>query len=114
MRCLWCRNEARVDGLCVTCLYFLSIADRSEKTIIDHTSYRIGGEKIEQNGRMMGYRFNILYDDGLQLTTYELFCEGEIPSRFWDKLPDNAKFIKDGKVVQPRRHPRVHLEPGEI
>jgi len=42
-----------------------------------------------------GFRFVIRFTDGREVTSHNLWGQGEIPERFRDRLPDNARFVND-------------------
>lgn len=86
------------DNLCFYCNFWkskLAIKD-------DPTTARIGGTHYmicpDQPGNVGfkgfgGAEFNIRFNDGRFLTTHNLWCQGEIPEVFKDRLPDNAVFV---------------------
>jgi hypothetical protein len=47
--------------------------------------------------RMLGFsgrEFKVRWHDGREVTTNNLWSQGDIPERFKDRLPDNAEFVK--------------------
>lgn len=66
----------------------------TDVAIVDHVHYVI--EPEEGNPRWRGFggqKFEIEFLDGRRLCTSNLWCQGDIPTHWQDKLPDNARFI---------------------
>ncbi|MET8571866.1 hypothetical protein [Streptomyces sp. NPDC004783] len=40
-----------------------------------------------------GTRFTFRFHDGREITSNDVMCQGEIPARFHDRLPDNAVIV---------------------
>lgn len=92
MKCKWCERRAIRDQFCSTCLYFYSVMQREERTIVNHISYKVG-PNLQHGYGESGEKFEIQYFDGREVITHNLWCQGEVPSYLWEKLPDNARFI---------------------
>ena len=61
--------------------------------IIDGTVYYIGNENDSKFFRGFGGRkFIIEFNDGTEITTTNLWCNGDVPEDYKGKLPNNAKF----------------------
>ncbi|MFG3136112.1 hypothetical protein ACGFZA_07800 [Streptomyces sp. NPDC048211] len=54
-----------------------------------------------------GAMFTFRFADGRQLTSNDVMCQGEIPTHFRDRLPDNA-------VIVPQTLPRATVPFGEF
>ena len=52
-------------------------------------AYTIGDEDADSRG-FGGSRFHIIFNDGREVDSTNLWCGGHIPERFRDRLPDNA------------------------
>lgn len=62
--------------------------------IIAHTAYWIGDEDSKSCFRGFGgAKFRIKFFDGRYIETTNLWYNGDIPKKYWSKLPDNAEFI---------------------
>lgn len=71
------------------------VKEKDEHIIIDGTCYYDGGNKDTLYPQFLGHsgrRFWIRFKDGRTITTNNLWFNGEIPEKFFDKLPDNAEF----------------------
>lgn len=61
--------------------------------IINGVHYYIDDENIVGEFRGFGGdKFVIHFNDGTEVTTTNLWCQGDIPPQWRDKFPDNAKF----------------------
>lgn len=108
MKCKICGQEVpdyRVfpkEGVCYDC-DFWSKKVKSDKTeepyrvvIINGTHYYIGDEDSQSGFRGFGgAKFYIEFNDGTKVETTNLWCQGEIPSLWREKFPDNAKFCNN-------------------
>ena len=96
---LWDDADVMLElRLCFTCKFWyekIPLADDSKVVRIHHTHYWIGEEANKGVFRGFGgQKFVIKFNDGRnEVTTTNLWCQGEIPERFWDRLPDNAEFV---------------------
>lgn len=84
-------------GLCFTCLFWekrKEIKDRHDVARINGTHYQIARDDPNAYFKGFGGReFKILFNDGRRVITHNLWCQGNIPERFRDELPDNAVFF---------------------
>ena len=90
-------------SLCFSCdLWVDRVAERGSpgKVIVDGRWYGydptcpMRGGRPEHRG-FGGRRFAILLADGTTVVTDNLWTGGEIPERFRDRLPDDARFVTD-------------------
>lgn len=89
-------------SLCFTCDYWLGFVWRKEKDSMVRVKnddeimhYVIASDR---DGGMRGFggaRFKIKFHDGRIVKTRNLWCQGEVPERFRDRLPVNAEFVYD-------------------
>jgi hypothetical protein len=89
-------KKLQTRGLCYSCEYWhVHIADASAGNVVrvDGRHYRIG-EEVNRGGfrGFDGQRFKIKFTDGREVVTTNLWCQGAIPHRYRDRLPDNAQF----------------------
>jgi len=92
-------NERLIrEKLCFSCNFWnekIGIKNDPMVVRIDGCHYQIEDE-IDEPIAFRGYggrKFVILFDDGRKIVTTNLWFQGEIPKRFQERLPDNAKFI---------------------
>jgi hypothetical protein len=84
-------------NVCFSCDHWLGkidIKDNPRTVRVNNTHYYI--EDDAPNAPFQGFggqKFVILFDDGRKVVTRNLWCQGNIPSRFRDRLPDNARFL---------------------
>ena len=88
------------EQLCFTCNFWVEhIEDdklRDNTFVIDGCHYFVANENNNSSFRGCGgQKFHISSFDGRIITTTNLWVQGEIPERFRDRMPDNAKFIKE-------------------
>ena len=95
----WADDMAKVleaKQLCFNCNFWaekVGIKDRPRVARIDGHHYQIGTDAGDTAFRGFGGRkFVILFNDGRRMQTSNLWHQGEIPERFRERLPDNAKF----------------------
>ena len=99
------KNIMTEEELCFNCAFWEIHARYLEKNpddktvfIIDHCRYHDGGtvDKSKVGGFLGhgGRNFKIKrYDSEEIYTTNNLWCQGDVPEFFWDRLPNNAEFI---------------------
>jgi len=60
---------------------------------INHVHYSIVPDVTGSGFRGHGGReFHIHFNDGRNIVTHNLWCQGDIPEKYWTILPDNAEF----------------------
>lgn len=98
-------EELQTAQQCRTCHFWTGYVDgarRKDIARIDGKHYVVG-PKLPSSARSSdkghaGRRFVIrFFDERGEITTDNLWYQGEIPERFRDKLPDNAEFLPDTK-----------------
>lgn len=91
------RKRLIEKNICFTCNHWEEWAEKKDNpriARIDHNHYYIESESAGKLFRgFAGHRFKILFNDGREVVTTNLWHQGEIPEHFWEKLPDNAKFV---------------------
>src|SRR4051812_42246720 len=84
---------------CLECHSWTTLLEAGDGVVVDGRHYlvefksRVGPG--EDSGGLGGRRFVILMDDGRRIVTGSLRCQGVIPARFRDRLPDNARFLDE-------------------
>lgn len=92
------KHEIIEANLCHSCMFWekkLLVKDNPETARIDHVHYHIAPDNPKAS--FIGYggrQFVIEFFDGRNVRTKNLWCNGEIPKRYRNELPDNAKFIQ--------------------
>lgn len=85
--------------LCFNCLFwteYIELKNKSESVRIKGEHYWIGEEDGPFHFRGFGgKKFKIRFKNSKEITTTNLWYQGEIPDRFRDRLPNNAEFIKE-------------------
>jgi hypothetical protein len=72
----------------------MQLEERSDAVVINHTHYRIGSQDAKGTRGFGGREFVIELDDGQIIRTTNLWYQGPIPPAYWDRLPNNAKFVE--------------------
>lgn len=90
------------QNLCFECLFWvkhLEGGDGQERVRIDGKHYIIGEETdAPKNYRgFSGEKFVIRFHDGREVTTTNLWGNGDIPPHFRERMPDNAVFVNKGE-----------------
>ena len=86
--------------LCFNCNFWrekVLMKDKPKVVRIKGSHYTIGAEEAP-TGMFRGFGgrvFKILFDDGREVTTTNLWHQGIIPEHFKERLPDNAKFLTE-------------------
>ena len=86
--------------LCHTCDFWhekIGIKDDPATVRAKGVHYRIGKEGVR--GLFQGFggaRFRIRFNDGREVESTNLWCQGHIPDAFKERLPDNAEFLYEG------------------
>lgn len=96
-------EQLKTKGLCFRCDFWLRYVESDptdpRAVVIKGEHFMIGDEERKHRGEMRGFagrKFIIEKLTGERIVTTNLWYQGKIPQRFRDKLPDNAKFIKEG------------------
>lgn len=70
--------------------------------IIDGNHYTVL-QDIQGKTPFKGYggrEFKIRFNDGKEVVTHNLWCQGDIPESHRDKLPDNAVFLQSDEDIK--------------
>ena len=94
--------EAYLGNHCHDCSFwlkkqYLSEEDKKRQTIVDGTHYMFMVSNKDEHLVFQGFggrEFHILFQDGRDVRTTNLWVQGKIPQEFRPLLPDNAKFIQ--------------------
>lgn len=92
-------GELRAGRLCFNCNFWTEIVNRpndGRDVVVGGVKYYIGHETEATPSNRRGYggrKFVIETHGGERIETVSLWCEGTVPARFRDRLPDNAKFV---------------------
>lgn len=91
--------------LCFSCDFWLSNVARKDSpkvARIDGTHYVVCRETNERAAfrGFGGHRFRIRFEDGREIETTNLWCQGRIPERFATRLPNNAQFLRHAVEAQ--------------
>lgn len=91
------RSEMIKKHICFSCNFWLFQLNRKGAIIINGHKYQDGG-KIDKSttGGFVGYGgrdFKIEFNTGKIIETNNLWSQGQLPDRFKEKFPDNAKFL---------------------
>ena len=88
------------DKICFKCSHWIGLIEDQtieNRTVVDGRHY-IACPKgtVDQYGfrGFGGHNFKIAYFDGRLIESDNVWHQGEIPERFRDRLPDNARFIR--------------------
>jgi len=95
----WIHNDVLIEKReCFDCNFWTCLIEKGNNIVIrsgdEIHHYAIGPEKVP--GIINGFagRWHIIeFSNGRVEKTCDLWHNGEIPRRFWDRLPINAKFI---------------------
>ena len=120
--CSWCNEPVQStsysapygprmesEKLCFSCVHWDIEAGRTDdyrRIVIDAYCYGVGEKEPPKNGRsngMWGFggrRFDIELFTGERFTTHNLWGGGQIPERFRDRMPDNARFLGGASKAQ--------------
>lgn len=84
--------------LCFGCLIWTEhLEEKSSRIVrVKGVQYRIG-EKTSAPDHCKGFggsRYKIKFFDGRKEESTNLWCNGDIPPHFRDRMPDNAEFVK--------------------
>lgn len=95
-------TNARMVGhqLCFECLHWTDLVNEAgspNSVRADGEHYFICRDDVPQRARGFGgQRFKITFTNGREVTTCNLWHQGEIPPHFRSKLPDNATILEIG------------------
>lgn len=123
--CSWCSEPVQstsysapygprmeAEKLCFICVHWDIESNRTDdyrRIIINGYCYGVGEKEPSRNskgriqGEMWGFggrRFDIELFTGQRFTTHNLWGGGQIPERFRDKMPDNARFLNGASKAQ--------------
>lgn len=100
-------------GECFECAFWQLRCERPPPLIIDGWTYSPGSEPADPSRDrrllgMAGRRFDFQFLDGRgPYTSHNLWCGGQIPERFRDRLPDNARFLNGAEAVEVSPDPNA-------
>lgn len=108
MNCIICGREIKKSSytnaiLCSSECFGINFWNKYVQIKDDPQVVRINGEHFyiqDENSKSIfrghgGTKFKIRFFDGREITTTNLWCQGDIPEDYKDLLPDNAEFIKE-------------------
>lgn len=90
-------NERMIElNICFGCNHWDLLAERKDRIIANHTCYSNPGRRNPNEGFLGfgGAEWKIRMDDGTLVETNNLWHNGEIPKRFWERMPDNAMILQ--------------------
>lgn len=97
-------NEARLRDrqLCFSCNFWEEKAEQlpGKYIIINHTLYSDAGHQPNTNPSFLGFAgrlWHIQMNDGRTIVTNNLWTAGRMPHEYWERFPDNAKFVQEEK-----------------
>lgn len=94
------RDEMVNRSLCFTCNFWTNWVERDKtdtnSVVVDGSHYHIADEHHAEFGfrGFGGARFKILFNDGREVVSTNLWHQGDIPEHFKSRIPNNAQFIK--------------------
>lgn len=91
--------------------------DPHEWCVINGTHYIIGDENQEGSSASRGFggsKFHIIFDDGYEVDTTNLWCQGDIDEDFIKYFPNNAKFDWEWKKYPSGTEYLVKKDEKEI
>ena len=96
-------DKLRARSLCHSCDLWVDRVDEIDsgkraQPVINGTFYGYDPERPIRRGDPShlghaGRTFHILWNDGREVTTNNLWCGGDVPEHFRDRLPDTATFV---------------------
>ena len=103
MPCLICKVPSKGNySLCLTCTTYMYYAYKAFSTkeiaVIGRNIYKVGAEESKPMFRgHAGRKFHIVFNDGTEVETTNLWDLGEVPVLYESILQDNAKFEETKK-----------------
>ena len=93
------RAQLRHRNICFYCYFWLEkldVKDYPTTVRVSGTHYMISPDNSSTLGfkGFGGAEFRIKFNDGRYIVSHNLWCQGDIPERFKDRLPDNAVFVE--------------------
>lgn len=92
------KSEMEANGICHSCHFwrgYVATKHMKNHAIIGGCHYVIGNEKEPGETKWRGFggrKSTILFNDGREVVTTNLWFQGEIPEHFLERLPNNAEF----------------------
>jgi len=98
------KAELTKYNICFSCNFWREKAELKDRCVIDGVMYWADPKITEKptDSRfygMGGRRFDIEWFDGRKQTTYSLWCNGQIPSHYRERIPDNARFLNGAEAA---------------
>lgn len=95
-------TQLRERQLCFTCNHWTNNIGKAARDrnvyIIDGWQY--SGNHGERGDGFGGRHFLIETNDGRRIETWNLWCQGDIPERFRDRIPNNARFLDEKQWIK--------------
>lgn len=98
-------DQLKKKELCFSCDFwmgYLMKKDKPESVRVKGTHYWIGDENSSAT-RFRGFggaKWVIKFNDGRVVKSTNLWCQSDIPDHFKDRLPDNAEFVHNQRMVR--------------
>ena len=90
------KSELIRDNVCFFCNFWMGYIEKKNNLSIariDGNHYIISPDGPAGFKGFGGRKFTIIFNDGREITSHNLWHQGTIPDHFKKQLPDNAKFI---------------------
>jgi hypothetical protein len=98
-------NMLQTHQLCFSCSHWFDLSKayngKYPAVIVDHVHYLVLPDPPKNYGGFVGFggaKFVIKLNDGREVTTHNLWCQGDIPELWRTKLPDNAVFLRESDI----------------
>ena len=110
------RSIMERDGVCFNCGLWIEKIELHDKHtyVINGTRWHDGGTLSTEErqafgaspGMGCGGRKQIiqLLDSDKVITTNNLWCQGDVPDHFKERIPDNAKFLPDTEAIEKHKN----------
>jgi hypothetical protein len=100
------KTQIRERQLCMSCLHWIGYVetrDNPTHLVVGGLHYVIEPDRDTTKGYGTlghgGARFDIRFFDGREVTTKNLWAQGEVPAHFRDRLVDTAAFVQRGHIA---------------
>jgi hypothetical protein len=97
----WRSDAAEIiaAGMCSTCFFWHQLLAADDGIVIRGRHYKDGGRRRGAPSHCLGFggtEYRIRMHDGREISSNNLWTQGDIPEHFRDRLQDNAEFLSRG------------------
>lgn len=107
-----CSEKTTMDKhrVCFSCAFWINRTKDKNPIVIDGVRYALGSGSA---GGMGGRKFTIKMNNGKIIETHDLWCRGDVPEHFKDRIKDNAEFCGGACAAKDKEGKSYAFNPSK-